>query len=267
MGRDELAVSSTGIKRIAQWIPFARDVRRWFQRLTARAAYWRDFYTFTRRSAHTTPRFIARWRDRYPCLDDKTAKTGFDYHYIYHTAWAARIVAQNRPVYHVDISSSLYFCALVSAFVPVRFYDFRPADLRLSHLTSEPANLMGLPFANASIQSLSCMHVVEHVGLGRYGDPIDPDGDLKAMTEIRRVLAPGGSLLFVVPTGRPKIRFNAHRIYSYSQIASAFADLKLRQFALIRDAGDLIENASQEMADAQTYGCGCFWFQRHDGQL
>jgi len=47
------------------------------------------------------------------------------------------------------------------------------------------------------------MNVVEHVGLGRYGEPLDPEGDIKAMRELRRVLAPGGSLLFVVPVGRP----------------------------------------------------------------
>ncbi|HWW74963.1 MAG TPA: DUF268 domain-containing protein, partial [Pyrinomonadaceae bacterium] len=109
----------------------------------------------------------------------------------------------------------------------------------------------------------SCMHVVEHVGLGRYGDPLDPEGDLKAIAELRRVLAPGGTLLFVVPIGRPKIMFNAHRIYSYRQVVDSFGGLALKEFALIPDdpaAGGLIRAATEEQADSQSYGCGCFWF-------
>jgi hypothetical protein len=162
----------------------------------------------------------------------------------------------------VDISSTLHFCSIVSAFIPVKFYDYRPADLCLSGLSSEFADLLALPFPSASVESLSCMHTVEHVGLGRYGDPIDPDGDLKAIAELKRVLAPGGSLLFVAPVGRPKIVFNAHRIYAYDQVVSYFADLDLREFALVPDRGPLITLATKALADAQTYGCGCFWFQK-----
>ena len=137
-------------------------------------------------------RFAATWGDRFPCLDDRTGTTGFDRHYVFHPAWAARILAQTRPVEHVDISSALIFPVLVSAFIPVKFYDYRPADLQLNNLTSEHADLLALPFPDGSIPSLSCMHVVEHVGLGRYGDPPDPDGDLKAIAELKRVVARGG---------------------------------------------------------------------------
>ncbi|MGB9180439.1 MAG: DUF268 domain-containing protein, partial [Pyrinomonadaceae bacterium] len=191
--------------------------------------------------------------------------TDFDRHYIYHPAWAARVLAQTRPDSHVDISSSLHFCTLVSAFIPVKFYDYRPAKLQLSNLTSEAADLHALPFEDGSIASLSCMHVVEHIGLGRYGDPLDPLGDLKAIKELTRVLARGGSLLFVVPIGKPKVMFNAHRIYSYEMVLNAFAELALEEFALIPDSaqlGGLIYNATREMADAQTYGCGCFRFKK-----
>jgi SAM-dependent methyltransferase len=184
---------------------------------------------------------------------------------VYHPAWAARILSQTKPIEHIDISSLLHFCTLVSAFIAVRFYDYRPADLSLSNLVSEHADLTDLPFESDSVASISCIHTVEHIGLGRYGDTINPDGDLEAMRELERVLAPGGSLLFVVPIGKPKIVFNAHRIYSYAQITHCFSSLELLQFALIPDdpkAGGLQENASQEMADAQSYGCGCFWFRK-----
>lgn len=208
-------------------------------------------------------RLPMRWEDRNPRFGDDTASTGFDRHYVYHPAWAARIVRRIAPEEHVDISSTLHFCSMLSAFVPVRFYDYRPADLALPGLSSDRADLMKLPFADGSVRSLSCMHTVEHIGLGRYGDPLDPNGDLKAMTELERVVAPGGSLLFVVPVGSPRIQFNAHRIYAHAQIVEAFKGLELREFALVPDRpedGGLIENASAALSDAQRYGCGCFWF-------
>ncbi len=205
-----------------------------------------------------------KFRNIYPCIYDKTKFTGFDRHYIYHPAWAARILKETNPDIHVDISSSLHFCSIVSAFIPVKFYDFRPAKLELSNLLSEHADLTHLPFASNSIQSLSCMHTIEHIGLGRYGDPIDPDGDIKAINELKRVLAVNGNLLFVVPIGKTTIMYNAHRIYSYDQIMEYFKDFRLLDFSLVPDDKKLgfINNASKEMADIQNYGCGCFWFKK-----
>ena len=220
-----------------------------------------DFLEFTRR---TDRRFRVAWDERQPCLDDATGFTGFDAHYVFHTSWAARQVARVRPARHVDISSSLYFCGLVSAFVPVDFYDYRPAPLNLPGLNCARADVLALPFPDQSVASISCLHVVEHIGLGRYGEPLDPEGDLRAMRELARVLAPGGSLLFVVPVGQPRVVFNAHRIYAYAQVIAAFPGLRLENFALVPDFPrvEIIENAEPALADAQVYGCGCFHFTR-----
>jgi hypothetical protein len=92
-------------------------------------------------------RFAMPWEKRYPCLNDATATTGFDAHYLFHTAWAARVLANTKPSLHIDISSCLRFVSMVSAFIPVHFYDYRPAQLNLSGLESKRANLMSLPFA------------------------------------------------------------------------------------------------------------------------
>lgn len=228
-------------------------------------AFKNEFATY-KKLADAGDRFCLEWDDRYPCMVDKTQKTDFDRHYIYHPAWASRILAQTEPQCHVDISSSLHFCSLVSAFIPVKFYDYRPADVNLTGLVCDAVDLLALPFDSGCVQSLSCMHVVEHLGLGRYGDRLDPDGDLKAIAELKRVLQVGGNLLFVVPVGRtPRILFNAHRIYTYAQVTGYFSELELVEFALIPDDpmdGGLVRNASIEMSDAQNYGCGCFWFRK-----
>ncbi|MFN8251447.1 MAG: DUF268 domain-containing protein [Ferruginibacter sp.] len=196
----------------------------------------------------------------YPCLKDAITSTPFDQHYTYHPAWAARVLAQTRPALHVDISSILSFPTIVSAFVPVKFYDYRPANLQLSGLESGFADLTALSFESNSIESLSCMHTIEHIGLGRYGDKLDPEGDIKAINEIKRVVKPGGTLIFVTPVGKPVIQFNAHRIYSYELIVSAFSGFKLKEFSLIPDAGGIIYNADPSLVQQQQYGCGCFWF-------
>ena len=240
-----------------------KDIVRPIRGLWRRWQFLIDYFAFRRLAIDR--RFPVRWRDRYPCLDDKTKTTGFDRHYLYHPAWAARILSKTRPVKHVDFSSTLNFSTMLSAFIPVDFYDYRPADVRLSDLTSLSANLVNLPFGNNSLESISCMHVVEHIGLGRYGDPIDYDGDLKAMRELHRVLKPNGNLLFVVPVGKPKIMFNAHRIYSYEQIIEQFSGLELVSFALIKEGqgdGGLNFDATYIDVAKQEYGCGCFWFKK-----
>ncbi|MFB2120567.1 MULTISPECIES: DUF268 domain-containing protein [Parapedobacter] len=202
----------------------------------------------------------------YPCLNDATGETAFDRHYVYHPAWAMRIIKSINPDRHVDISSTLHFCTMLSAVVPTDFYDYRPADLVLDNLTSSFADLMNLPFPDDSIASVSCMHTVEHIGLGRYGDQLDYDGDLKAIAELKRVVSPGGSLLLVVPLGRESILcFNAHRIYDKQQVLALFSDMELVDFTLIPEDGKdggLVPNPSDELLKRQFYGCGCFWFKK-----
>ena len=134
-----------------------------------------------------------------------------------------------------------------------------------SNLASGQADLLQLPFVEGTIHSISCMHVVEHLGLGALRRCPRPQGDQKAMRELARVLAPGGVLLFVVPVGRTRLRFNAHRVYGFRQIRESFRGLELKEFSLIPDDpahGGLIKNPSEEVVDSQNYGCGCFWFVR-----
>ena len=223
-----------------------------------------DFERFSHMAHESVSRFHLETDDFFPIINEKTAYTGFDRHYVYHPAWAARIVAKNRPDKHVDISSTLHFCSILSAFIPVDFYDYRPAKLSLTSLSSLGADLLDLPFGDNTIASLSCMHTVEHVGLGRYGDPLDYDGDLRAIQELKRVLAVGGHLLFVVPLGREsRIFFNAHRVYTKQHVLDLFSDLSLVDFSLIPEDekdGGLVSDPSDELLQKQVYGCGCFHF-------
>lgn len=213
-------------------------------------------------------RFIIPLAQLRPHITDRTSNTPFDRHYIYHTGWAARVLMNSKPKIHYDFSSSLYFISIVSAFQKIKFFDFRPAKLELSNLDSESADLCALDFPDNSIESLSCMHVIEHIGLGRYGDPLDVRGDLKAMAELIRVTKIGGSILFVVPIGgKSKIIFNAHRIYTFEQIREYFKNFDLIDFYFITDQ-DFIPHAvhfpTNALLSNQDYGCGCFHFIKKD---
>lgn len=226
-----------------------------------------DFIAFKKLQKETDSdtQFAMEFSNVFPILSEKTATTKFDRHYIFHTAWAARVVKKLNPKEHVDISSSLYFCSIVSAFLPVKFYDYRPADLSLSGLSSEAGDLMCLPFADNSTETISCMHVIEHIGLGRYGDKLDPNGDIKAINELKRVTKQGGYIIFVTPVGLPQIMFNAHRIYSYNQIIDRFSGCELTEFSLIQDTkfgGNIVYNADPNLVAEQSYGCGLFVFKK-----
>lgn len=224
-------------------------------------------YIIFKSSGKRNVRFDVHLKDLKLCLSDATATTGFDRHYIFHTAWASRILASLRPKLHVDISSSLFFSGIVSAFVPVKFLDYRPANLCLSEIEEQPVDILELPFSDNSIESLSCMHVIEHIGLGRYGDPLNYDGDIQAVAELKRVVAMGGSLLFVVPiSAKPYIAFNAHRVYGHDQVISMFDEFSLINFSLIPDDpldGGLVSMPNTELMGRQRYGCGCYHFKKN----
>lgn len=219
----------------------------------------RDFEQF-RKMNEKDNRMTADKKDLWPFLDDATGETFFDTHYVYHPAWATRVVKKINPAKHIDISSTLHFCTSISAFIPTEFYDYRPARLTLSDLYCGSADLTNLFFESNSIESISCMHTIEHVGLGRYGDPLDASGDLKAIKELQRVTKIDGNLLLVTPVGQPKVQFNGQRIYSFELINDLFRDFELRNFSLITDAGEYFEDANPNIVQDQKYGCGCFWY-------
>ena len=217
--------------------------------------YLRDWRQFSK-MGHKVP-----LRDTYPCLTDHLTHTPFDPHYFYQAAWLARRLAANIPEKHVDIGSDVRMINVLSAFVPTEFLDYRPLQARLSGLTCGSGNLVALPQPDASIRSLSCLHVVEHVGLGRYGDPLDPEGSNKALGELQRVLAPQGRMYLSLPVGRERVCFNAHRVFDPKTVIGTLSGLRLMEFSLVDDGGTFHESVSPEMATDMEYGCGLFIFE------
>ncbi len=229
-------------------------------------------------------RYLAEWRrygrmagaeplkleESYPCLFDRTATTPFagGTHYFYQAIWAAERIAAAAPSRHVDVGSDVQFVGMLAATTPVAFVDVRP--LRKSgvpRLSPLAGDLERLPFAGRSVGSLSCLHVAEHVGLGRYGDWLNPHGTRRACEELARVLAPGGELYFSLPVGRPRVNFNAHRVHAPQSIPDYFPGLELVEFSVVDDAGNYRVGVTPEVAAGAEYACGLYRLVRPAEQL
>jgi hypothetical protein len=228
--------------------------------------YKQQFVRIKQQEAKTTPRFLFEPNLALAMLTEDKPED-WDRQYFYHTAWAARILAKTKPAMHYDFASALPFVALASVHCPITHVDIRIIPIDMPNVTFAAGDLMKLQYADGSLPSVSCMHVMEHVGLGRYGDTLDYDGDLKGIAELKRVTAPGGDLLFVVPMGAAaRIQFNAHRIYEHNAIVDLFGDqFDLIEMALIpeKDAdGGLVVNPSAELMASQKYACGCYWWRK-----
>lgn len=244
-----------------RWVRPIVDFRRVASAARGYFQYRRDWQAYARMDG-SEPLHLG---DAYPCLFDRTAATSFDAHYFYQSVWAAQRIAARRPALHVDVGSLSFYVGMLTAVTQVAFLDIRPIVAAVEGFQPADASILDLPFASGTVQSLSCLHVAEHIGLGRYGDPLDPFGTRKAARELARVLAPGGDLYFSLPVGRPRVAFNAHRIHSPEQILGYFDGLSLGQFCLVTDRGEFLEAVQPARAWDEHYGCGLFHFTKHPG--
>jgi len=188
-------------------------------------------------------------------------------HYFHQDLLVARRIFENQPEKHVDVGSRVDgFVAHVAAFRNIEVLDIRPMDSHVQNIQFKQADLMSPPPEMAGYcDSLSCLHAIEHFGLGRYGDPIDFEGHLKGLNSLHTILKPGGTLYLSTPIGPQRIEFNAHRVFGLEYLLSLFGGkFKLRNFSYVDDRGDLHENvALAEQMVASNFGCryGCGIFE------
>jgi hypothetical protein len=198
----------------------------------------------------------------FPQLHDKKNLTPFDAHYFFQQLWVFENVLKNKAIIHVDVGSTYQLSGYLSKIVKTIFVDIRPIDVNLPNLEVKKGSILKLPFEDNSVDSLSCLHVVEHIGLGRYGDKIDPSGTEKACKELARVLKPGGILYLSTPIGKDRLCFNAHRVSSVNKILGYFGSLGLESFSYVNDSGKFHENVSLTDYKNGQYECGMFKFSK-----
>lgn len=202
----------------------------------------------TARALAALPAYVRDWRrfakdsDRpmrpYPCLLDRNAEAAALGEYFWQDLHVARRILQAAPHRHVDVGSRVDgFIAHLACVREVEVFDIRPLDAQIPRVRFRQWDLMaagpGIPEEQAD--SVSCLHTLEHVGLGRYGDPLMADGWQIAFRRLAGLVAPGGRLWLSVPVGRRRVEFNAHRVFDPREILAlgVASGLRAAEFAVI----------------------------------
>ncbi len=204
--------------------------------------------------------------DYYPILDEWHEDSGTaSGHYFHQDIWAARKIFERNPARHIDVGSRIDgFVAHVACFREIEVYDIRPISHKVRNIRFVQRDLMKSA-EHEVCDSLSCLHVIEHFGLGRYGDEIDPWGYKRGFKHVSDLLRPSGSFYFSVPMGPQRVEFNAHRVFELRYLLNMIGQLgfDIREFSFVNDDGSLIENAplTEEMITSNcsvNLGCALF---------
>lgn len=191
------------------------------------ARFWRSYRRYRRLRARAGERDVLHLM---PQVGEDRAVTEMEPIYFYQDAWAFERIVGCRPASHVDVGSHHKFVALLSKVVPLTMIDIRPLQLPLSSIQFKKGDILQLPFEDGTVESLSSLCVVEHIGLGRYGDRLDVQGTEKAIQELKRVVVPGGDLYLSIPiNGVPATFFNAQRLFTEQYLFSLFYPFELVQ--------------------------------------
>lgn len=249
---------------INELFPFLREV---FIFLSGRTFFglYRYIASAMEYSRKNNTEFRIAFSDFHPCLNDYYSTAGYiPRHYFLQDLWAAKKVFQSGTRVHHDVGSRLDgFIAQCLPFTRVVMFDVRPLDFKIENLDFIQVDFTKkTELPSDSITSISSLHAVEHFGLGRYGDPVDPIGYHKAIDELMRIVAPGGDIYFSVPVGAKRLIFNAHRIFDPEEILRFFSCCKLVEFSVITDEQYLILNANPRDYSKLTYGCGLYHFKK-----
>ena len=203
----------------------------------------------------------------YPILGDRFSESGtMSGHYFHQDLFVARKIFNNNPNKHVDIGSRTDgFVAHLAVFRKIEVIDIREQLSKVKNVSFRKADLMKLPDDMTSYcDSISALHSIEHFGLGRYGDPVNYYGYLKALENIAKILQSRGKFYFSVPIGPQRIEFNAHRVFSVKYLLDLLnKDFTLNSFSYVDDEGDFHEEVSMIPESIETsfschYGCGIF---------
>lgn len=224
--------------------------------------YYVKYFSTIKRYEKLDGAELIKLKYAYPIFHEDVAEQHFEPHYFYQGIWAFKKINSLKKSEHVDIGSQIDLIGFLTAITKVTYIDIRPLNEPIENFKSIAGSILNIPFKDNSINSLSCLHVAEHIGLGRYGDPLNPLGTKQACEELSRVLAVEGDLFFSLPIGFSRICFNAHRVHTPTQIINYFKNLTLVDFSVVTDEKKLLTNVDPLLFENQSYACGLFHFKK-----
>jgi hypothetical protein len=241
---------------------FGIDPRKTLRSLLGLPRYVRDFFRF--RSSYTGRLELM------PCPHDWYEEGGTTKsEYFWQDLLVARMIFEAKPEKHVDVGSRVDgFIAHVASFREIEVFDVRPITSRIPGVTFKQADLMKpLGMRNYS-DSLSCLHALEHFGLGRYGDPVDVEGYKRGLANMAQLLSENGVFYLSVPIGVERVEFNAHRVFDPRSIISLAAQhsLGLASLTVIQLGGKVqaaaLDDAQLSSLASKRYALGMFVFHK-----
>lgn len=212
--------------------------------------------------------FLVDKKYEFPILDEWRQQAGGANLYFWQDLWAAMRIAERMPKKHFDIGSRIdgFISHLMLLKIPVTLIDIRPLDQKMkgvNFLQADATELAGVE--DGSIESLSALCSLEHFGLGRYGDPVDPEACFKAFKAVQRVVKPGGFIYISVPVGKERLCFNAHRVFEPATIVREFGQCVLKEYSVADMTKNpvLVENCPlDQYNDQEVAWMGMFVFQK-----
>lgn len=172
--------------------------------------------------------------------------------YFWQDLLVARWIFEDKPERHVDVGSRVDgFVAHVASFREIEVFDVRPIRAHVDGITFRQIDMMQ-PAATSLIEgycdSLSCLHAIEHFGLGRYGDPIQPAGHEQGIANMSCLLKPGGLFYLSAPIGMERVEFNANRVFDPQTIirCAETYDLSLKHITIVGTEGPVRKIGSAE---------------------
>jgi Caenorhabditis protein of unknown function, DUF268 len=206
-----------------------------------------------------------------PCLHDWYEEGGTTKdEYFWQDLLVARMIHLNNPSKHVDIGSRVDgFVTHVASFRDIEVLDIRPITTQIPGVVFKQADLMN-PHLDMQeyCDSLSCLHALEHFGLGRYCDPIDSKGFERGFVSMTSLLKQDGIFYLSVPIGIERVEFNANWVFDPRVIVNLGNQnsLKLSELTVIQSRGK-VEKVSFDEENlchlaSQRYNLGVFVFHK-----
>jgi hypothetical protein len=216
---------------------FGFDPRKLFKSVYSLPRYFRDYFKFKK---------LYRGKlELMPCLYDWYEEGGTTKsEYFWQDLLVARLVAEAKPEKHVDVGSRVDgFVTHVASFREIEVFDIRPITTQIPGIIFKQADLMNLSDSygiNSYCDSLSCLHAIEHFGLGRYGDPIDVNGFENGFINMVNLLKPGGTFYLSTPIGKERVEFNANWVFDPVKIykLAEMHSMRLQNMINIKQTGE-----------------------------
>ena len=224
----------------------------------------KDYYDFKRQSLNKD---LFDFSFSFPILSDFYDNAGSSGgHYFYQDLYVAQRIFVRKPENHIDIGSRIDgFVTKVASYRKIKVYDIRHLELKIENIDFVQKDItVDDDELNGICDSISCLHALEHFGLGRYGDKIDYFGYLKGFKSISKMLKKNGIMYLSLPIGKQRIEFNAQRVFSISYVLKLIdEEFKLMNFSYVDDFGDFYKSVEINKHNIENnfncnFGCGIF---------